>query len=487
MVRVMSSSVDTLHEYLTAKLNLINRLIEKDEDKTSIQGHLYDVLREGREQLSHMVTGMKKLQESDGFHTWRQKTSRDLGALVQRRLQFLQNPEDCAKAKKIVCTLDKECGFGCQMHHLVYCLATAYETERTLILNSKGWRYASDGWETVFRPLSNTCTDDSGSSRAKWGGTNHRNDTQVIDLPILDIVKPLPRSLPLAVPEDILRDLRLVHGNPAVWWVGQLARYLFRLQPKTRNYISGAARKLNFHGIVVGVHIRRTDKITTKEATRHELDEYMSFVEDYQQMTQFSRPAHLPRVYLATDDPDVVAEARRKYPQYRFLNDLSTSKSASEETRYSEASLLGIIMDTYFLSRTNFLVCTFSSQVCRLAYELMQTHHTDASAQYRSLDDTWYFGGGSHQLREILLAHIPLKDGNGELKLEPGDLVYSAIDNHNGYSNAKSLKTGEIGLFPSYKGIWASKSVKLPTYPNATFVDHAKFSTSNASNVKSEK
>ncbi len=34
-------------------------------------------------------------------------------------------------------------------------------------------------------------------------------------------------------------------------------------------------------------------------------------------------------------------------------------------TRYSDTSLRGIILDIYFLSRSNHLVCTFSSQVRR--------------------------------------------------------------------------------------------------------------------------
>ena len=62
------------------------------------------------------------------------------------------------------------------------------------------------------------------------------------------------------------------------------------------------------------------------------------------------------------------------------------------------------------LSISDFLVCTFSSQVnhknarflkliiklnvmaqvCRIAYELMQQHHVDASDRFKSLDDIWW-------------------------------------------------------------------------------------------------
>ena len=41
-------------------------------------------------------------------------------------------------------------------------------------------------------------------------------------------------------------------------------------------------------------------------------------------------------------------------------------------------------------------------QVCRAAYELMQTRHGDASERFKSLDDIYYFGGQrSHHLRML--------------------------------------------------------------------------------------
>jgi len=74
------------------------------------------------------------------------------------------------KAKKIVCNLGKGCGYGCQLHHVTYCLMMAYATQRTLILQSEGWRYASKGWESVFLPLSETCnTLPRSQNTVRWG------------------------------------------------------------------------------------------------------------------------------------------------------------------------------------------------------------------------------------------------------------------------------------------------------------------------------
>jgi hypothetical protein len=83
---------------------------------------------------------------------------------------LFQNPKDCSKAKKLVCNINKGCGYGCQLHHLTYCFIIAYGTQRTFILESRGWRYSSEGWEKYFLPLSETCTDRSGESSRAWGG-----------------------------------------------------------------------------------------------------------------------------------------------------------------------------------------------------------------------------------------------------------------------------------------------------------------------------
>lgn len=120
---------------------------------------------------------MDRLKQVDGFEAWREQEAKSLSDLVQRRLKYLQNPSDCQSARKLVCRLNKGCGYGCQLHHVVYCFIMAYATERTLILKSKGWRYHKAGWDEVFENLSDTCNDAVGENHSSWPGTY---DTQVL-------------------------------------------------------------------------------------------------------------------------------------------------------------------------------------------------------------------------------------------------------------------------------------------------------------------
>ena len=59
------------------------------------------------------------------------------------------------------------------------------------------------------------------------------------------------------------------------------------------------------------MHVRRTDKVST-EAKLHQVEEYMLHVEDWFRFQEKINLVEERRVYLATDDPSVLIEVRRK-------------------------------------------------------------------------------------------------------------------------------------------------------------------------------
>ena len=93
---------------------------------------------------------------------------RDLSILMQKRINYLQNPANCTSAKKLACSFHhNRCGFGCLMHQVAFCFILAYVTERTLVIDSGGWRYSSEGWEGAFLPVSK-CTIASNSAEGEY-------------------------------------------------------------------------------------------------------------------------------------------------------------------------------------------------------------------------------------------------------------------------------------------------------------------------------
>ena len=99
------------------------------------------------------------------------------------------------------------------------------------------------------------------------------------------------------------------------------------------------------------------------EAAYHPVEEYMKHVLEWFRKQKLTQPDIKTRVYVASDEPRVLSECRKKYPDVEFLGDQDVAKSAAVSSRYSDSSLRGVIQDIHLLSLTDYLVCTFSSQV----------------------------------------------------------------------------------------------------------------------------
>ena len=186
--------------------------------------------------------------------------------MLQKRLEYLQNPPNCVSAQKLVCQIRNETGFGSQLHHLMYCFIVAYATRRTLILDSKGshysvclqylsfvslpdWAYSSEhGWTDVFQPLSSTCTE--ADHPIIWG-SYHKIAKNVFLPRSWSYVPKLPQ-LPQAVPKDLADELMAFHGYPFVWFVGHFVKYLMRPNAKMQSYIDSKSKGLSIQKPYVG-------------------------------------------------------------------------------------------------------------------------------------------------------------------------------------------------------------------------------------------
>ena len=72
--------------------------------------------------------------------------------------------------------------------------------------------------------------------------------------------------------------------------------------------------RLCFHGSAnsYSVHVRRTDKIRN-EKSYHGIEEYMYHVQQYYEYLETRQTVDRRRVYIATDDPSVLTQAKEKY------------------------------------------------------------------------------------------------------------------------------------------------------------------------------
>ena len=134
-------------------------------------------------------------------------------------------------------------------------------------------------------------------------------------MPYIDTLLNRPIYLPQSVPKQYAERLSKLHGDPFVWWAGQVLTYLMRYNEKFDKVVADKAAALKFRSPCVGVHVRRTDKVGS-EAAYHGIDEYMLHVANYFDAYEYMHPGELKikgrNVYLATDEPTVIAEAKSK-------------------------------------------------------------------------------------------------------------------------------------------------------------------------------
>lgn len=188
----------------------------------------------------------------------------------------------------------------------------------------------------------------------------------------------------------------------------------------------------------------------------------MKYVDEYYDQLEMEKTIAKRRVFIASDDPKVIEEAKQKYKNYDVIGDPDIAKVAAVSTRYTDSSLNGIILDIHLLSLSDYLVCTFSSQVCRVAYEIMQSMYPDAFDRFKSLDDIYYYGGQNSHYREVVMAHKSKKPD--QINLREGDLVGIAGNHWNGFSKGKNERTHQLGLFPSFKVNDKVEEADFPTY-----------------------
>lgn len=269
-------------------------------------------------------------------------------------------------SRTLLCVLNKKCGFGCQLHHAVHCFTNAVATRRALVLQVHPWSYSSH-FETYFHPVSECSPDLIPKEQRNRRSFHENHDHAFLNIVDHDVTGFEPPFLP----PDVMSHVRKFHTEPHVWWVGVLSAYLMDLMdPSIITYPPAPYTAL---------HVRRTDKVG-KEADFHALDEYMPRVRHQ-------------NVYLATDDPSVLEGAKIKYPEYNFYENLAGAEAAKVSSRYTDASLEGLLQDVFVLAHADYLVGTFSSQISRLGYELAQTLHVDSIYKAHSIDGGYYFGG----------------------------------------------------------------------------------------------
>lgn len=102
--RVMSNTQESWN-YVNSEMAKLKKSISPVDARVTKQ--IDNIIDMAAEQKNSLLHDLSQLAEVDGYEAWRFKEASALSDLVQRRLHYLQNPEDCSKAQKLICRLNK--------------------------------------------------------------------------------------------------------------------------------------------------------------------------------------------------------------------------------------------------------------------------------------------------------------------------------------------------------------------------------------------
>ena len=125
-------------------------------------------------------------------------------------------------------------------------------------------------------------------------------------------------------------------------------------------------------------------------------------------------------------------------------------------------NFLRLLVDVQTLSEAEFFVGTFTSNVGRFSYELMQAskRYMDNSFRVKSLDNHFYADYFNTITYKAIRDHFPAN--KDELELKVGDIILFRIKENrkyladsanlwNGFMLGKNTRTNKKGKIPSFK------------------------------------
>nr|XP_026691909.1 alpha-(1,6)-fucosyltransferase isoform X2 [Ciona intestinalis] len=386
-----------------------------------------------------------------------------LDEIAVSTIQATQNPPNCTTAKKLFCDLKERCGNGCTLHHYSICFFAAIGTGRIMLWDLSNY----PGLSKVIQnpsPCQSMSDINAAKNAPEWRSSNMPDPTPT-STPVVKYTKgnkpvKFTRFAPYTVPSHLLEDIKLVHAEPDLWWMGHVMSYLVRPNDWLLKEIEKTKTEIGFQHPVVGIQVRRTDKI--REAPYQSVDTYMDYVSSWYDRYDMEHDNVKRRVFVASDEPSVFTEAKSKYPDYIFLH-LPTN-----EAKISNDGTTNFFMDVFLLRECDYIAVTFSSNVGRLVHELRQTSGKDATFGTANLDFSFYANGMWPLVYEAVLAHHPpepcelpgdmdwekQKDYEGicEMTFEVGDKIESVPLLTRGILiGGKNVGTGKAGMFPANK------------------------------------
>lgn len=364
-------------------------------------------------------------------------------AEIQQTIQNLVDPPvsvDCHKERIIASALEQpKDGFASEFQYVARLLQMAVSTNRRLVLTPQ-WRSAyeppgcdalSPGWDCLWEPISKKkCPVAERSTKEDADVTNAQTDSNQYQYTKTMSAGILPQKQ-----TSTFFDVAWYGSSPTVWsptsfsrkgngiglradviphwersygrfWVrAQMAHYLWKPNAFLREQIKRRYPANIEKDVFIGFHVRYTDNIQDfqKHFARNATltRDFARFMEQAEAIRGRFPQKHIRRIYLATDNPQVIQHSQQlrwKKLGWQFISQTNVQRSSTQDRmwfREGRGSAAGAMAaDIEVLRRADFLVGSFQSNVFRLACELNVAWHVAnyplEMQRHWAMDVEWY-------------------------------------------------------------------------------------------------
>ncbi|MBO7044855.1 MAG: O-fucosyltransferase family protein [Prevotella sp.] len=285
------------------------------------------------------------------------------------------------KKHKIIYSLSTR-GMYSELFNLCLAIVYARHYQKSLKLNTWLWNSRiKKGWLDYFEPTLD-CSNNPFPAQDKvytnekpWIGKIYYKPKEFFSFYYRLILNYLYHILhpDHLLTKDIFEDMRskeFIHdilGKDAFSLMASSFKQMYVLNNKTKDYLKLRINGLRLPDDYIGVHVRRGDKITSKEMQDIRLDKYINTIINYKSISS--------NVYIATDDTSIIHEIKKKLCPHGFnifYNSLNQStgfveanfNNASKQARQEET--INVLLDMDVLIHSNFFIGTYTSNLSRV-------------------------------------------------------------------------------------------------------------------------
>uniref|UniRef100_A0A7S1NHD7 Alpha-(1,6)-fucosyltransferase N- and catalytic domain-containing protein n=1 Tax=Eutreptiella gymnastica TaxID=73025 RepID=A0A7S1NHD7_9EUGL len=251
----------------------------------------------------HAAWQVPTAAESPGYRFW---------SLPELRAN--QFPPTCDGRRFLLKHMDTPGGMWAQIREVSGLLGLAMSINRTLVTSTNvrhPWRYSPPAvatdtsgtyrpWEYWFEPLT-SCEVPNHARPEKFlkGCPSAGTSALVVEAPNRDCYKAYAHPYP-------------ANGHQ-VWRNALLGSFVFRPAPKVRAHALQLQESMGLQQFrpFISIHVRRTDK-------KAETGRYVPIQSYLDVLAQIAKESGLRRVYMATDDPQLVSSVQQ-YKEYQWL------------------------------------------------------------------------------------------------------------------------------------------------------------------------